>query len=134
MVFDQGLGDVFTIRVAGNYLDTSTHGTVEYACAHLKVKVLMVMGHEGCGAVGAACLPVEEINNQPRALRGLLMEIRGGLDCTEWVHYHDSKARDREAVVCNVENQVVSHIWLSDAYHTQFALYHLTHSCTIVIS
>merc|ERR1712037_775604 len=106
MVFDKGLGDVFTIRVAGNYLDTSTYGTVEYACAHLKVKVLMVMGHEGCGAIGAACLPVDKIDEQPESLRGLLKEIKGGLDETKWVHLHDNKARDRAAVVCNVNVQL----------------------------
>ena len=106
MVFDQGIGDVFTIRVAGNYLDTSTYGSVEYACAHLKVKVVMVLGHEGCGAIGAACLPVEEIDKQPKELRGLLMNIKGGLDSKKWLHIHDSKARGCAAVVCNVKNQV----------------------------
>ena len=105
MVFDKGLGEVFTIRVAGNYLDTSTYGTVEYACAHLKVKVLIVMGHESCGAIGAACLPVEKIDEQPASLRGLLMDIKGGLDETKWVHLH-GKAKSREAVVNNVAVQV----------------------------
>ena len=105
MVFDKGLGEVFTIRVAGNYLDTSTYGTVEYACAHLKVKVLVVMGHESCGAIGAACLPVEKIDEQPESLRGLLMDIKGGLDETKWVHLHGA-AKSREAVVNNVAVQV----------------------------
>ena len=108
MIFDQGLGDVFTIRVAGNYLDTSTYGTVEYACEHLKVKVLMVMGHQNCGAIGAACLPVEQIDEQPEELRGLLKSIKSGLDETKWVHLHDPKARDRAAVVANVMVQVFS--------------------------
>merc|ERR1712070_91872 len=49
IVFDQGLGDVFVIRVAGNCLDTATGASLEYAVCHLKVKVLIVMGHEGCG-------------------------------------------------------------------------------------
>jgi len=105
MVFDKGLGEVFTIRVAGNYLDTSTYGTVEYACAHLKVKVLIVMGHESCGAIGAACLPVDKIDEQPASLRGLLMDIKGGLDETKWVHLHGA-AKSREAVVNNVAVQV----------------------------
>jgi len=105
MVFDKGLGDIFTIRVAGNYLDTSTSGTVEYACAHLKVKVLIVMGHEGCGAIGAACLPIDKIDEQPESLRGLLMAIKGGLDDTKWVHLH-GKTRDRAAVSANVQMQL----------------------------
>merc|ERR1719487_2201709 len=51
IVFDQGLGDIFVIRVAGNCLDTVTTGSLEYAVHHLKVKCLIVMGHEGCGAI-----------------------------------------------------------------------------------
>ena len=51
IIFDQGLGDVFVIRVAGNTVDESTMASLEYAVEHLKGKVLMVLGHEGCGAV-----------------------------------------------------------------------------------
>merc|ERR1712050_458331 len=61
IVFDQGLGDMFVIRVAGNCLDTATSASLQYAVHHLKVKVLIVMGHEGCGAVKAAQLPMEAI-------------------------------------------------------------------------
>merc|ERR1719510_868932 len=49
IVFDQGLGDMFVIRVAGNCLDTTTTASLQYAVNHLKVKVVVVMGHEGCG-------------------------------------------------------------------------------------
>merc|ERR1712060_468323 len=51
IVFDQGLGDMFVVRVAGNCLDTSTRASLDYAVDHLKVKVVVVLGHEGCGAV-----------------------------------------------------------------------------------
>merc|ERR1712048_1236715 len=54
IIFDQGLGDMFVIRVAGNCLDITTLASLQYAVHHLKVKVLMVMGHEGCGAVKAS--------------------------------------------------------------------------------
>ena len=55
VVFDQGLGDIFIIRVAGNIVDDVVLGSIEYAAAHLNVPLLMVMGHTNCGAVAATC-------------------------------------------------------------------------------
>ncbi|MBI5865537.1 MAG: hypothetical protein HZB38_13725 [Planctomycetes bacterium] len=52
-IFDQGVGDVFTIRVAGNVSDTDEIGTIEYGVGHLHTPLLVVMGHSSCGAVGA---------------------------------------------------------------------------------
>jgi carbonic anhydrase len=54
LVFDQGLGQVFTIRVAGNIIDPATVASIEYAVEHLGSKLIVVMGHESCGAVKAA--------------------------------------------------------------------------------
>lgn len=54
LLFDQGLGDIFVIRNAGNVLDDHVMGSVEYAVEHLGVNLVIVMGHESCGAVGAA--------------------------------------------------------------------------------
>ena len=53
-IFDVGLGDIFTIRVAGNIVDKAVLGSIEYAAVHLGVNLVIVMGHESCGAVGAA--------------------------------------------------------------------------------
>jgi carbonic anhydrase len=62
IVFDQGLGDIFTIRVAGNAVTGGAAAApVQNAVHHLNVKVVVVMGHEGCGAVKAACLPLEKV-------------------------------------------------------------------------
>merc|ERR1712083_890886 len=80
MIFDQGLGDLFVVRVAGNALDTTTHGSLQFAVNVLKVKVLVVLGHELCGAIKAAQLPDEKLE--------------------------DERALDREAVTCNVKRQV----------------------------
>ncbi len=55
VVFDQGLGDLFVVRVAGNVLDQMIVASIEYAVLHLNVSLIMVMGHSQCGAVGAAC-------------------------------------------------------------------------------
>lgn len=54
VVFDQGLGEVFVVRTAGLTLDAVTLGSLEYAVAHLKVPLLVVKGHESCGAIQAA--------------------------------------------------------------------------------
>lgn len=54
LAFDAGLGELFVIRVAGNIANTSTIASIEYAVAHLDVKLIIVMGHESCGAVTAA--------------------------------------------------------------------------------
>ncbi len=53
LIFDQGLGDIFIIRTAGNVVDPVTIGSVEYGAAHCKAPLLVVMGHESCGAVKA---------------------------------------------------------------------------------
>ena len=54
LIFDQGIGDLFVIRVAGNIVDDDVAGSIEYAVDHLQTKLLVVMGHENCGAVTAA--------------------------------------------------------------------------------
>ena len=54
VIFDQGLGDLFVVRVAGNILDDIVLGSIEYAAAHLHTPLAMVLGHSGCGAVSAA--------------------------------------------------------------------------------
>lgn len=54
VLFDQGLGDLFVIRVAGNVADTAALASIEYAAAVLETPLLVVLGHSSCGAVGAA--------------------------------------------------------------------------------
>lgn len=53
IIFDQGLGDLFVIRVAGNIIDDAIVGSIEYAAEHLHTPLLVVLGHSNCGAVGA---------------------------------------------------------------------------------
>lgn len=53
VVFDQGLGDLFVVRVAGNIVDAALLGSIEYAVGHLHTPLVMVMGHQSCGAVSA---------------------------------------------------------------------------------
>jgi carbonic anhydrase len=54
IIFDQSLGDLFVVRTAGLVLDPTSIGSLEYAVAHLHVSLLVIKGHEGCGAVTAA--------------------------------------------------------------------------------
>ena len=53
-IFSAGIGEIFTIRVAGNVIGDHVLGSIEYAAGHLGCKVIMVLGHTNCGAVGAA--------------------------------------------------------------------------------
>lgn len=76
LVFDQGFGDLFVIRNAGNVIATDVLGTVEYAVAHLGVKLVVVMGHEGCGAVTAALMSEEEQVKEPIELQEVLSMIK----------------------------------------------------------
>jgi len=55
LVFDQGIGDVFSVRVAGNIINEDVLGSMEYACKVVGSKIVVVMGHSNCGAVTAAC-------------------------------------------------------------------------------
>ena len=55
MVFDQTIGDIFVARVAGNFENTDILGSMEYSCKVAGSKLVFVLGHEGCGAVKAAC-------------------------------------------------------------------------------
>ena len=59
LVFDQGIGDVFSARVAGNIINNDILGSMEYACKVAGSKIIVVMGHSKCGAVTAACQGVE---------------------------------------------------------------------------
>lgn len=60
LIFDQKLGDIFTIRNAGNIVDQTVLGSIEYAVGHLKTPLIVVMGHSKCGAVTAACSSHDE--------------------------------------------------------------------------
>lgn len=59
LIFDQGLGDVFSVRVAGNILNDDILGSMEFACAVAGAKILVVLGHTKCGAVAGACKGVK---------------------------------------------------------------------------
>lgn len=76
LLFDQGFGDLFVIRVAGNVIDTDVVGSIEYGVDHLKTKLVVVMGHEGCGAVTAALQADSDLQQEPNEIRSLVSKIK----------------------------------------------------------
>ena len=80
LVFDQGFGDLFVIRVAGNIIATDVLGSLQYATHHLHTPLIVVMGHESCGAVTAAVGALEGRANEPRYIAALVAAIEPGLE------------------------------------------------------
>jgi len=75
LVFDQGFGDLFVIRNAGNVMMEDVMGSIEYAGLHLKTQLVVILGHEGCGAVTAALKSREERSKEPPELQQVLRVI-----------------------------------------------------------
>lgn len=104
LVFDQGLGDLFVIRLAGNIVDTDVEGSLEYAVYHLQTRLVVVLGHEGCGAVTAAMAAREERNKEPIGIQTLVQRIGPAL---KGIDKKLPKAKQlHQAVEANVQNSV----------------------------
>ena len=104
IVFDQGLGDLFVIRVAGNIVAPSQVGSVEFAASRFGTRLVVVLGHSQCGAILAT---LEELHrptaNQSRNLRSIVDRVRPsveGLLATELDH--DQDALVKQAVRANI--------------------------------
>jgi carbonic anhydrase len=104
LVFDQGLGDLFVIRVAGNIVAASQVGSIEFAAARYGTRLVVVMGHSQCGAILATLEELQQptVNQSPH-LRSIVDRIRpavAGLLATEI--RHDPEALVRQAVRANI--------------------------------
>ena len=75
LIFDQGLGDIFSIRIAGNIINEDILGSMEFGCKVAGSKIIIVLGHTKCGAIKGACDHVEMGN-----LTSLLSKIRPAVD------------------------------------------------------
>jgi carbonic anhydrase len=82
IVFDQGLGDLFVVRVAGNVIDDHSLGSIEYAVDHLAVRVILVLGHQSCGAVKAAKETIAAKGEAPAHIQSLVTAIRPAVEAT----------------------------------------------------
>jgi carbonic anhydrase len=108
IVFDQGLGDLFVIRVAGNIVAPSQVGSVEFAADRFGTKLVVVLGHSQCGAILATLEEVQRpTENQSRNLRSIVDRIRPSVDALLATHLrHDPEALVREAVRANIRTSV----------------------------
>lgn len=73
LLFDAGLGDLFVVRTAGGCVDATVSASVDFAVSALGVRLVIVLSHEACGAIGAACTAVEEAEI-PHGLQRVFME------------------------------------------------------------
>ncbi len=108
LVFDQGFGDLFVIRVAGNIVAPSQIGSVEFAAARFHTRLVVVLGHSQCGAVAAT---LEELlgkaNTESKNLRSIVDRVRPAVeDLLAGPHADDSEALMRDAVLANVRASV----------------------------
>jgi carbonic anhydrase len=95
LIFDQGLGDVFSVRIAGNILNEDILGSMEFACKLAGSKIIVVLGHSRCGAVKGACDHAEMGN-----LTALLSKIRPAVD--DEVETKDNRTSKNDIFVENV--------------------------------
>ncbi len=111
IVFDQGLGDLFVIRVAGNIVAPSLIGSVEFAAAQFGTRLVVVLGHSRCGAIQAT---LEELRrpaeNQSPNIRSIVDRVRPSVEVLLKTELrHDEEALIRHAVRANV-GVSVSHL------------------------
>jgi carbonic anhydrase len=123
IVFDQGLGDMFVVRVAGNLADEDDQASIEYAIQHFDPPpaIILVMGHENCGAVTAATIVYDqhsvpgEIVDRFHArgtpspnLQSLVSRLQHAIERTKWSEPDPGQWSERldHAVVCNIRDNV----------------------------
>src|SRR4051794_13434081 len=111
IVFDQGLGDLFVIRVAGNIVAPSQVGSVEFAASRFGTRLVVVLGHTQCGAVRATLEELQQpLENQSRNLRSIVDRIRPSAEALLKTELrHEREALMRQAVRANIAASV-SHL------------------------
>jgi carbonic anhydrase len=82
IVFDEGLGDIFIVRVAGNVLNDEGLGSIEYGVDVLGARLIVVLGHQSCGAVDAAMKTVAAKGKAPGHIQSLVAAIKPVVDAT----------------------------------------------------
>jgi carbonic anhydrase len=103
IVFDQGVGDLFVIRVAGNIVAPSQVGSVEFAAARFQTRLVVVLGHSQCGAVQATLEELQQPTNQSKNLRSIVDRVRPSVEALLATELrHDREALLRQAVRANI--------------------------------
>lgn len=101
IVFDQVIGDVFVARVAGNFENTDILGSIEYSCKVAGSKLVLVLGHESCGAVKAACDGVE-LGNITAMLNNIMPAVHKSSEEVEG----EANSSNKDFVAATVANNV----------------------------
>lgn len=96
LIFDQGLGDIFSVRVAGNIVNDDVIGSIEYACNIFDAKLIVVLGHSRCGVIKGACENVHMGH-----ITGLLQKIKPALERAKTYEY-DNIIYSEKVAHCNV--------------------------------
>ena len=113
LIFDEGFGDLFVIRVAGNIVDTDVTASVEYAIDHLETPLVVVLGHDHCGAVTAAVQHARgTLAGEPPELISLLRHIEPGL--APWFGEASLERLVRDAVRQNVQHAMATLLQVGD--------------------
>ena len=103
LAFDQGPGDLFVVRVAGNFVTTEGLASLEFGAAVLGTKMIMVLGHSSCGAVNATVAALQKGNDLPGHIADLVRAMKPGIE--EEMKKAGSDLEQR-AVVANVRHNV----------------------------
>jgi carbonic anhydrase len=108
VVFDQGLGDLFVIRVAGNIVAPSQIGSVEFAAERFGTRLVLVMGHSSCGAIDAALEAVQsKAGPKSRGLMSIVDRVRPSIEALVNTDLANDPSRlKREAIRANVRTSV----------------------------
>ena len=108
IVFDQGLGDLFVIRVAGNIVAASQVGSVEFAAERFGTRLVVVLGHSQCGAILATLEELQQpADHQSRNLRSIVDRVRPSVEALLATELRrDPDALVREAVRANIRASV----------------------------
>ena len=117
LIFDQGLGEIFSIRIAGNIINDDILGSMEYACKAVGSKLILVLGHTKCGAIKGACDDVQMGNLTP-----LLEKIKPAIHNTKTygISEHNHLYAEKVAyanVVHSMEEILVRSEIIAELYH-----------------
>lgn len=128
VIFDQGIGDIFVARVAGNFSNTDILGSLEYACGVVGSKAIVVLGHTGCGAVKSAIMVAESEEtpalpeNIPALLSNILPAVEGVTDVEGKRNAENAKFVQRvadENVRLTIANIKANSKTLRNLYHNK---------------
>ena len=127
---DLRLGELFVVRNAGNIVDTDTMGTIEYGADHLGIPLVLVLGHESCGAVSAACAVVEKHERFPGSIGPVVNDIVPAAKAVygkpgDFVDNSVRESAKRTATKIATKSQIVSHLIKADKVKVLAARYDL---------